>query len=82
MPPAPIRPHIPQPRDIQPELAAELVLDLQGRQLGVDVDDGLRGDGAEAGGAVDVQAGEEVGGGLGAEAVECLEGFLEGGRGG
>ena len=41
VPPAPIRPHIPQPGNIHPELQPEFVLDLHLGQLGVDADDGL-----------------------------------------
>ena len=81
MPPPPITPHIPQPRNILPQLSPEVVFDLQVRELGVDVDDGLVGEGAEARGGVDVKAREQVAGYLGADTVEGLDCFLRG-RGG
>ena len=62
MPPPPVRPHIPQPQNVLPQLAPQLVFNLHLGQLGVDVDDSLAVEGAEAGGGVDVQAGEEVAG--------------------
>ena len=82
MPPAPVRPHVAQPGDVLPQLAPELVFNLHLGQLGVDVDDGLVVEGAEAGGGVDVQAGEDVAGELVADAVEVAEGFLGEGGGG
>lgn len=71
MPPAPVRAHVPEPRNVQPQLAPPLVLDLQARQLGVDVEDRLRGDAAQPRGRVDVQPREQMGRGLRAHAVEC-----------
>ena len=82
VPPAPVRPDIPQPRDIIPHLPPQVVLDLHGRQLGRDVEDRLIFEGADARGGVDVEAREHVAGYLRADAVEVLEGFLGVVRGG
>lgn len=76
MPPPPIRPHIPQAPDILPQLPPQIVLDLHARQLGRDVEHGLRVERAQARGRVDVQAREYVAGYLWSDAVEVLERFL------
>ena len=76
MPPPPVRPHIPQPRDVLPQFPPEVVFDLHARELGRDVEHGLGVEGAQARGGVDVEAGEQAPGHLGPDAVEMLEGFL------
>lgn len=78
MSPPPIRAHIPQPRNILPQFPPQIVFDLHTRELGGQVEHGLRVEGAQARGGVDVQAGEQVPGHLGSDAVEVLEGFLGG----
>ena len=79
MSPPPIRTHVPQPGNVLPHLPPQVVFDLQGRELGGDVEHGLRAEGAQARGGVDVEAGEQVSGDLVADAVEVLDRFLCGG---
>lgn len=75
--PPPVRAHIPQSPYILPHFPPELVFYFQPGELGVDVEHGLGVEGAQPRGGVDVQAGEQVPGHLGSNAVEVLERFLE-----
>lgn len=82
MSPPPIRAHIPQPDYILPQLPPQVVFNLHTRELGVDVDDGLRVERAQTRRRVDVQAREQVPGYLASDAVEGLERSLGWGLGG
>jgi hypothetical protein len=76
MSPSPIRPRLFQPLNIIQHLPSEIVLDLHVCEGGGDVEDLLVAELANFGRFVDVEAGEEAAGGVGADAEEGFEGFL------
>lgn len=76
VPSASIRAHIPQPGDILPHLALQLILDAQGRELGVEVEDLLGGQIAQLARRMDVEPGHDPLRELGPDAVEVLQGCL------
>lgn len=65
-----------QTLDIIQDLSSQVILNLHIRQHGGQVEDLLVGELADAAGRVDVEAGQEAGGGVVANAEEGLEGFL------
>lgn len=54
MSPAPIRAHIPQPRYVRRHFPPQVVFYLQPREFGVDIIHGLRVEGTQTRGGVDV----------------------------
>lgn len=65
-----------QALDIIQHLSSQVILDLHIRQHGGQVEDLLVRQLADAAGRVDVEAGQEAGGGMVADSEESLEGFL------
>lgn len=65
-----------QTLDIIQDLSSQVILNLHIRQHGGQVEDLLVGELADAAGWVDVEAGQEAGGGVVANAEKGLEGFL------
>lgn len=54
MSPPPIRAHIPQPRNVLPQFSPQIIFYFQTRQFGGHIEHGLRAEGAETRGGVDV----------------------------
>lgn len=71
-----VRPRLLQPLDIIQILSAEVILDLHVGKRGRDIEDLLVGQLADLAGRVDVEAGEQMGGCIPANAEEGFEGFL------
>ena len=65
-----------EPFDIIEDRSPEIVFDLHFGEDGGDVENLLVGEFADFAGWVDVEAGEETGGGVVADAEEGFEGFL------
>lgn len=65
-----------QTLDIIEDRSPEIIFDLHVGKGGGDVEDLLVGELADFAGGVDVEAGEEAGGGVVADAEEGFEGFL------
>lgn len=65
-----------QALDVIQDLSSQVILNLHIRQHGGQVEDLLVGELADAAGRVDVEAGQEAGGGVVADSEESLEGFL------
>lgn len=76
MSPTPIRSHIPQSLDVFHKLPPEIIFDLHRRQFSGYIEHCLVGEGTQAGGRMDVEAGEEARGDLRTDAIEVLDCFL------
>lgn len=68
--PAAVCAHIPQSADILTQLPAQLILDRHGYELGVEIQNLLRGERADLGDWVNVEARHEALGNQGADAIE------------
>lgn len=77
MPPSPVGTHIPQTPDIVDQGAAQVVLDLEGGEMRVEVEELLAVELADGGTLVDVEAAHELLRYIGADAIEGLERFFD-----
>lgn len=76
MPPSSVRTNFPQTGNVLPHCSAQVVFDLEGREVCVQVEDLLVLKFAELHGLVEVEAGHDLARQRGTDAIESLESFL------